>query len=163
MSLFLGRYLLPKRHRGLVCSAQAWMQGMPELYSETWQLGLLAHCGLLAPNSPAAGQKLSIQLIQQQILKKSFNSLGWAGDSTADLPSSSLPAHHSYSKEPSLLDLSAGWGLPRGVWGSLALGAVMCAARQDHPAHGSLWLSWFQWQPGFVWGAGDAGKGMRRP
>lgn len=88
----LGRYLLPKRHHGLVCSAQAWIQGMPELYSETWQLGLLAHCGLLASDSPAAGQKLSIQLIQQQILKKSFNRLGWEGDSTADLPPGSLPA-----------------------------------------------------------------------
>lgn len=71
---------------------------MPELYSETWQLGLLAHCGLLAPDSPAAGQKLSIQLIQQQILKKSFNRLGWEGDSTADLPPGSLLAHHSLSE-----------------------------------------------------------------
>lgn len=74
MSLFLGRCLLPKRHHGSVCSAQAWMQGMPELYSETWQLGLLVHCGLLAPDSPAAGQKLLIQLVQEQILKKSINS-----------------------------------------------------------------------------------------
>lgn len=111
---------MPKRHHGLVCSAQAWMQGMPELYSETWQLGLLAHCGLLAPNSPAAGQKLLIQLIQQQILTKSFNSLGWEGDSTADLPLGSLPAHHSHSDRT----LSAGGGLPRGVWASLAVGAV---------------------------------------
>lgn len=95
---------MPKRHHGLVCSAQAWMQGMAELYSETWQLGLLAHCGLLAPDSPAAGQKLSIQLIQQQILKKSFNSLGWEGDCTADLPLGSLPAHHSHSERT----LSAG-------------------------------------------------------
>lgn len=83
---------------------------MPELYSETWQLGLLAHCGLLAPNSPAAGQKLLIQLIQQQILTKSFNSLGWEGDSTADLPLGSLPAQHSHSDRT----LSAGGGLPRG-------------------------------------------------
>lgn len=46
----------------------------------------------------------------------------------------------------------------------------MCAVRQEctgvprqwqHPARGSLWLSWFQWQPGFVWGAGDARKGRR--
>lgn len=91
-------FVAQERHRGLVGSAQAWMQGMPELSSEIWQLGLLAHCGLLAPDSPAAGQKSPIQLTLQQILKKSFYCLRREGGSTADLPLGSLLARRSHSE-----------------------------------------------------------------
>lgn len=60
----------------------------------------LAHCGLLASESPAAGQKSPLQLIMRQILKKSSRQLCAGGRlrSTADLPSGSLPSHWCWSK-----------------------------------------------------------------
>lgn len=106
VSVFGELFVAQERHRGLVGSAQAWMQGMPELSSEIWQLGLLVHCGLLAPDSLAAGQKSPIQLILQQILKNSFNGLGREGGSAADLPSVSLPARHSCSERTLSLGVS---------------------------------------------------------
>jgi len=65
VSVFGEMFVAQERHHGLVGSVQAWMQWMPELSSEIWQQGLVAHCGLLAPESPAAGQKSPIQLILQ--------------------------------------------------------------------------------------------------
>lgn len=76
VSVFGEMFVAQERHRGLVGSAQAWMQGMPELSSEIWQQGRVAHCGLLAPDSPAAGQKSSVQLILQQIPKKPLTASG---------------------------------------------------------------------------------------
>lgn len=80
---------------------------MPELSSEIWQYGLVAHNGLLAPDSPTAGQKLSIQLNLQQILKKSFNSLRQEGGSATDLPSGLFLEHHSSPKTILSVDMLA--------------------------------------------------------
>lgn len=57
VSVFGEMFVAQERQRGLIGSAQVWMQRMPELSSEIRQLDLLAHCDLLARDSPAAGQK----------------------------------------------------------------------------------------------------------
>lgn len=109
VSVFGELFVAQERHRGLVGSGQAWMQGMPELSSEIWQLGLLVHCGLLAPDSLAAGQKSPIQLILQQILKNSFNGLGREGGSAADLPSVSRSRHATAALRGPFPLVSHGW------------------------------------------------------
>lgn len=146
----------------MVGSAQAWMQGMPEPSSEIWQQGPVAHSGLLAPDSPAAGQKSSIQLILQRILKKSCNGLRREGGSAADLPLGSLPAHHSCSERTLYLGTSppaggcrevCGGPRPRGKRGMCrspeAAGSILCQQPMAELAPAAGWLCAGTWG----WGA----------
>lgn len=170
VSVFGEMFVAQERHRGLVGSAQAWMQGMPELSFEIWQQGLVA-LWPLGPRLPRTGQKSSIQLILQQILKTSFNGLGQERDSTANLPSGSPLAHCSCSERALSVGMSLLAGDCQEVFGGSQPWVQQPVLRggntqesqgsQEHPACSSLWLSWLQQQPGFTRGPEDAGEGRR--